>query len=59
MFFDKFIITNNITQNIFINKCIKKNISIEKAIIYSKYYINYKTYNCSYSDEIMKIILNI
>lgn len=59
MFFDKYIIFNNPVQNMFINKCIQKNISIENAIIYSKYYMNFKIYNCAYSSEIMNVILNI
>jgi hypothetical protein len=43
--------TNNLQQ---IDKAI-----ISDAIIYSKYYLFYKTKNCIYGDEIMEVILNI
>lgn len=51
----------------FINKFIRinkdyyksKNKLYEDAIIYSKYYLYYKTQNCIYDGEIMDIILNI
>ncbi len=32
---------------------------ISDSIIYSKYYLYYKTKNCIYSEEIMKIIFNV
>ena len=31
----------------------------DDAIIYSKYYLYYKTMNCTYSREIMEVLLNI
>ncbi len=51
----------------FINKYIRinqgiyksKNKLYEDAIIYSKYYLYYKTQNCIYDNEIMEIIQNI
>jgi hypothetical protein len=50
-FINKYIILN------FINY---KNINelFLDAIIYSKYYVNYKLLNCKYSNEIMEIIYN-
>ena len=38
---------------------IEKNLLVSDAIIYSKYYLYYKTKNCIYNDEIMNIIYNI
>jgi len=32
---------------------------ISDAIIYSKYYLYYKTKNCVYSEEIMEILFNV
>ena len=32
---------------------------ISDAIIYSKYYLYYKTKNCIYSEEIMEILFNV
>jgi len=32
---------------------------ISDAIIYSKYYLFYKTKNCVYSDDVMEIIFNV
>ncbi len=51
----------------FINKYIRinhdnyesKNKLYEDAVIYSKYYLYYKTQNCIYDNEIMEIIQNI
>ena len=45
----------------FINKYISiyKDSDIQTAIIYSKYYLNYKLYNCIYNKDIMTIILNV
>ena len=39
-------------------KSVSKQI-ISDAIIYSKYYLYYKTKNCVYSEEIMEILLNV
>lgn len=30
-----------------------------EALLYSKYYINYKTMNCIYSEDVMEILFNI
>ena len=32
---------------------------ISDAIIYSKYYLYYKTKNCVYSEDIMELLLNV
>ena len=53
-------------MKIFINKYIKGNINnysdkkllINDAILYSKYYLYYKIFNCIYDDFIMNIIYN-
>jgi hypothetical protein len=29
------------------------------ALLYSKYYLNYKTLNCLYDDDVMEILLNV
>jgi hypothetical protein len=55
-----------IIMKIFINKYIKGNINnysdkkllINDAILYSKYYLYYKIFNCIYDDFIMNIIYN-
>jgi hypothetical protein len=50
---------------IFINEFINsysekyKNETFNKAIIYSKYYLFYKTINCEYNKDIMEVIYNI
>ena len=56
-FINKFI---KIYKDIYINEYKKtlKNL-YEDSLIYSKYYLNYKTINCIYNDNIMEIILNI
>jgi hypothetical protein len=67
MFLEKnYIIMNSLMGNeenynimYFINKCLKLNIPLNKAIIYSKYYENYKNINCGYNKEIMNLILKI
>ena len=67
MFLEKnYIIFNSINDtkenyNImyFINKCISQNIELNKTLIYSKYYENYKKINCGYNNEIMNVILKI
>ncbi len=45
----------------FVNKYKKlyPNDSIDNAIIYSKYYLNYILYQCTYDDNIMNIIINV
>jgi hypothetical protein len=56
----------NIILN-FVNKFINKNINnyenknnlYEDSLIYSKYYLYYKTMNCVYSEEIMNILFEI
>ena len=40
------------------NKDMSKQI-ITDAIIYSKYYLYYKTKNCVYSEDIMEILFNV
>ncbi len=64
-------ITSISTYRIIINKFINKFIRIyshkynkkeelySDALIYSKYYLYYKTQNCTYSEEIMNIIYDI
>ena len=56
----------NIILN-FVNKFINNNINnyknknnlYEDSLIYSKYYLYYKTMNCVYSEEIMNILFEI
>jgi hypothetical protein len=51
----------------FINKYIEKNhinylkkqLLINDAILYSKYYLYYKIFNCVYDDKIMNIIYDV
>lgn len=54
---------NNIIITNFIKKYIeKKNYNkefYEEAVIYSKYYLYYKTLNCIYDKYIMDIILSV
>ena len=47
--------------NVFINtyKDKYKNDVYEKSIIYSKYYLFYKTIKCEYNEDIMNIIYNV
>lgn len=49
--------------NNFINKYIEKicendynEVNVKNAIIYSKYYLYYKTFNCIYDKEVMDIL---
>ena len=42
-----------------INNYVNKNNLYEDALIYSKYYLYYKTMNCIYSEEIMNILFEI
>jgi hypothetical protein len=56
-----------IIMKIFINKYVKKNINnyldkkllLNNAILYSKYYLYYKIFNCIYDEFIMDIIYDI
>jgi len=56
-----------IIMKIFINKYVKKNINnysdkkllLNEAILYSKYYLYYKTMKCIYNESIMEIIYEI
>ena len=50
------IVNSNVIINNFINKFITKNKTYNNAIIYGKYYCNYKNYNCNYNLETMKIL---
>jgi hypothetical protein len=57
----KIIMTKFINVFIELNKInyTDKNLLINDAIIYSKYYLYYKTKNCIYNEEIMKIIFDV
>lgn len=70
--FNKRLIINNIfsykiIMKIFINRYVKKyfysysekKILLNDAILYSKYYLYYKIFNCIYNEEIMNIIYDI
>ena len=56
-----------IIMNKFINKYIEKNdnnylnkqLLINDAILYSKYYLYYKIFNCIYDEKIMNILYDI
>lgn len=41
------------------NNYVDKNELYNDAIIYSKYYLYYKSFNCIYANNIMEIIYNI
>lgn len=45
----------------FINKYNKlyKDSTIQEAVMYSKYYLNYKMFQCTYDEHIMSIILHV
>jgi hypothetical protein len=47
--------------NIYKNNYDKKNINklINDSLIYSKYYVYYKSLNCIYSNDIMEILYNV
>jgi hypothetical protein len=51
-FINKYIEKNNINY-------LKKQLLINDAILYSKYYLYYKIFNCVYDDKIMNIIYDI
>jgi hypothetical protein len=57
----KTIMTKFINAFITLNKTNYKdyNLLISDSIIYSKYYLYYKTKNCIYSEEIMNIINDV
>jgi hypothetical protein len=56
-----------IIMKIFINRYVKKHIYdysdkkilLNDAILYSKYYLYYKIFNCIYNDKIMNIIYDV
>jgi len=65
-----FILAYRILMTKFINKYIqiykiinnKENINnnlIKDSLIFSKYYVYYKTLNCVYSNDIMEILINV
>ena len=49
---DKYIEKNHINY-------LNKQLLINDAILYSKYYLYYKIFNCVYDDKIMNIIYDI
>jgi hypothetical protein len=51
-FINKYIEKNN-------NNYLNKELLINDAILYSKYYLYYKTFNCVYDDKIMNIIYDV
>ena len=55
-FINKFI---NLYNENYIEQKLSKKKLIDDAIIYSKYYLYFKTMNCIYDEKIMEIIFNV
>jgi hypothetical protein len=53
------IISDAIISDAIISDAIISDAIISDAIIYSKYYLYYKTKNCTYNDDVMNIIYDI
>jgi len=51
-FINKFVLKNN-------NNYSNKKLLLNDAILYSKYYLYYKIFNCIYNENIMNIIYDI